>query len=314
MKVVGHVEQLRLSRCYQASETLSCTSCHDPHHAPKPAAASEHYRNACLQCHAESACGLDREERTKSPKGDNCAACHMPQVATDIPHVAFTHHRIGIHSETAAEEDDGELADLVPLEDASHLPELDRDRCLGLAYLEFASTQRDNQAFKHYMRRAAEFAGAARRRGLQDAFVDAGLARVYWSDAPGRTVEMAQAAIRTRTRRQASGSTRAVRDRRYGLQAPAMGPGPGSAAATDFAAAAQRGLDLARALRIGPGKRRRSRRRRCVGPPKSIPIEPTSTSSLRGSTRRRAMRSKPRHRQWAEALAAADRRRAGPRQ
>ena len=55
--------------------------------------------------------------------------------------------------------------------------------------------------------------------------------------------------------------------------------------------------------------------RRCVGPPKSIPIEPTSTSSLRGSTRRRAMREQAgRHRQWAEALAAADRRRAGPRQ
>lgn len=195
MKVVGHVEQLRLSRCYQASETLTCTSCHDPHHAPEPAATRTHYRSACLQCHAESACGLDGAERAKSPSGDNCAACHMPQVSTDIPHVAFTHHRIGIHSETAADDDDGELADLVPLEDVSRLPELDRDRCLGLAYLEFASTQRDDRAFKHYARRAAELLERVRRRGLKDAYVDAGLARVYWSDAPRRAVEMAQAAL-----------------------------------------------------------------------------------------------------------------------
>ena len=31
MKVVGHVEQLHLSRCYQESKTLTCLTCHDPH-------------------------------------------------------------------------------------------------------------------------------------------------------------------------------------------------------------------------------------------------------------------------------------------
>ena len=31
MKVVGHVEQMRNSRCYTKSTSLTCTTCHDPH-------------------------------------------------------------------------------------------------------------------------------------------------------------------------------------------------------------------------------------------------------------------------------------------
>src|SRR5205814_5526813 len=34
MTVVGHVEQLHLSKCYQGSTTLTCVSCHDPHGEP----------------------------------------------------------------------------------------------------------------------------------------------------------------------------------------------------------------------------------------------------------------------------------------
>ncbi len=195
MKVVGHVEQMRLSRCYQASETLTCTTCHDPHHAPAPAATLSHYRSKCLECHAESACGLAVDKRTKNQPGDNCAACHMPQVSTDIPHVAFTHHRIGVHSSAVETPDEGKLAELVALEDISHLPELDRDRCLGLAYLEFAQTQRDGTAYQHYKPRAVELLESVRKRGLHDAYVDAGLARLYWADAPLRAFEMAHAAL-----------------------------------------------------------------------------------------------------------------------
>ncbi len=31
MTVVGHVEQLRNSKCYQGSKDLTCVTCHDPH-------------------------------------------------------------------------------------------------------------------------------------------------------------------------------------------------------------------------------------------------------------------------------------------
>ncbi|MCI0459631.1 MAG: hypothetical protein L0Z62_21995, partial [Gemmataceae bacterium] len=35
MTVTGHVEQLHLSRCYQASGTLTCMTCHNPHVFPE---------------------------------------------------------------------------------------------------------------------------------------------------------------------------------------------------------------------------------------------------------------------------------------
>ena len=31
MTVVGHVEQMQQSRCYTESDSLTCTTCHDPH-------------------------------------------------------------------------------------------------------------------------------------------------------------------------------------------------------------------------------------------------------------------------------------------
>lgn len=34
MKVVGHVDQMRLSRCYRENQTLTCTTCHDPMERP----------------------------------------------------------------------------------------------------------------------------------------------------------------------------------------------------------------------------------------------------------------------------------------
>src|SRR5262249_54023591 len=100
MKVVGHVEQMRASPCYAKSSTLTCTTCHDPHARPAPAQRIPYYRDKCNACHHEH-CGLPRDERLKKNQQGDCAACHMPQRPTDLPHFAFTHHRIGIH---AAEE------------------------------------------------------------------------------------------------------------------------------------------------------------------------------------------------------------------
>ncbi|HUY89209.1 MAG TPA: multiheme c-type cytochrome [Pirellulales bacterium] len=206
MKVVGHVEQMRLSRCYQQSDALTCTTCHNPHAPASPEIAAPEraataYRSKCLECHAPAACGLKVAERTKTEPGDNCAACHMPQSPTDIPHIAFTHHRIGIHrpaEETPVADqknaDEPGFGDLTPLSDLSHLPEIERDRCLGLAYLEFAQKQ-DAPASEHYRRRAVELLESVRDRGLRDAYVEAGLARMYWSSSPPRAAQLALAAL-----------------------------------------------------------------------------------------------------------------------
>jgi hypothetical protein len=208
MKVVGHVEQMRLSRCYRQSESLTCITCHDPHASAEQEESAAHYRAKCLECHAPTACGLAIEERSKAEPGDKCAACHMPKSPTDIPHIAFTHHRIGIYQAAPeATADGGQIAmvdadetheqgfsELSPLSDLSHLPEIDRDRCLGLAYLDI-SERRKGQAAAHYRRRATELLESVRSRGLRDAGVDAGLARLHLTSQPQRAVEMALAAL-----------------------------------------------------------------------------------------------------------------------
>lgn len=201
MKVGGHIEQLRLSRCYQESAMLRCTTCHDPHRVVPPEQAATEYRNKCLECHAEANCGLTVAERIKTQPGDNCAACHMPQSSIEIPHVAFTHHRIGIHrpSPHAAaidgqEAEEQSVSELAPLADVSRLSEIERDRCLGLAYLEHAQRQRGAAAQDSY-RRAVQLLESVRKRGLRDACVDAGLARIYGIESPGRAKELAMAAL-----------------------------------------------------------------------------------------------------------------------
>jgi tetratricopeptide (TPR) repeat protein len=165
-----------------------------------PEKAATHYRAKCLECHAPADCGLQVDRRAKTEPADNCAACHMPQTATDIPHIAFTHHRIGVHraapEATAARQEPAEagFGKLAPLSDVSHLTEIERDRCLGLAYLEFGQKQ-ESAAMQHYRRRAVELLEKVRSQGMRDAYVDAALARIYWSDAPPRAAQLALEAL-----------------------------------------------------------------------------------------------------------------------
>lgn len=134
MTVVGHVEQLAASPCATRSETLSCLTCHNPHRPVEPGAVVEHYRSICLSCHQDRGCRLPLEARQQKSQ-DDCVACHMPRSATEVPHVAFTHHRIGIHplSEAPAAVDDDPL---IPLSDLASLSDDDRERSMSLARIE----------------------------------------------------------------------------------------------------------------------------------------------------------------------------------
>jgi predicted CXXCH cytochrome family protein len=93
-KSVGQVEQMGVSKCYTGSNgKLGCTSCHDPHAAPAPAAKEAHYRARCLACHQDRGCSLPPAER--QAKNDACTACHMPRAASaNIVHTAVTDHRV----------------------------------------------------------------------------------------------------------------------------------------------------------------------------------------------------------------------------
>jgi tetratricopeptide (TPR) repeat protein len=198
MTVVGHIEQLRRSACYQRSKELTCLSCHDPHAAAKPKDSIAFYRQKCLDCHNDHGCKLDRAERLKKEPADNCSACHMPRGDTDIPHVAFTHHRIGLHKKHRPIETT-RVPELVPADDVSHLSPVDQKRNLGLAYLD---------AFRNpvYSRFAAVFAQRARdllegvyREGLRDPEIAETLAHLWWKQKDyARAGEYARQALRAK--------------------------------------------------------------------------------------------------------------------
>jgi predicted CXXCH cytochrome family protein len=88
---VSEVEQLAKSVCKRTSgDRMSCTSCHDPHYTPSPAQKAAFFRNKCLACHNQP-----EFARTHHAENQDCTSCHMPRTgAENIPHVAWTDHRI----------------------------------------------------------------------------------------------------------------------------------------------------------------------------------------------------------------------------
>lgn len=91
-----HFEQMWKSDCYLESETLSCTTCHDPHHNAPTGDVAAFYRNKCFECHNNEACGISMDQR-KQEQQNQCVKCHMPTRDSATVHSATTHHRIGIH-------------------------------------------------------------------------------------------------------------------------------------------------------------------------------------------------------------------------
>ena len=167
MTVVGHMEQLRQSRCYQKSKNLTCVSCHDPHAAAKPADSIKFYRDKCLDCHTPG-CRLAASERLKQEPADNCINCHMKRGSTDVAHVAFTHHRIGFHAEKAVLAKGSSVPELVPTVDVSHLPARERERNLGLAYVEAAMKSEYASYADVFAARAENLLAGVRAAGMRD--------------------------------------------------------------------------------------------------------------------------------------------------
>jgi Doubled CXXCH motif (Paired_CXXCH_1) len=177
MTVVGHVEQMHLSRCYQNSKTLSCLTCHNPHDEPAPRERVAHYRAVCLECHKPAAC---REtDGRRQAKADSCIHCHMPTSPTEIPHLAFTHHRIGVHQAGAAKETTSRTpGGLRPFLPTAGLSEIDVKRSLGLAYLEASNREKQAHHAQAYHSEALKRLTELQHAGLRDSAVDAALARL----------------------------------------------------------------------------------------------------------------------------------------
>jgi Tfp pilus assembly protein PilF len=198
MTVVGHFEQLKRSACYQKSEGMTCLSCHRMHPRNKPADTVEFYRQRCLNCHAERGCSLPHEQRLKKQPKDDCSACHMPRGDTDVPHVAFTHHRILRLPQPARHESAG-VADLVPIDESPQLGATDRKRNLGLAYLLAASEAGDRERGLKYQGRARDLLEAVLAAGLRDGATLEALSKIYRREQNAeRSRSLAQEALATK--------------------------------------------------------------------------------------------------------------------
>jgi Flp pilus assembly protein TadD len=88
---VSEVEQFNTSKCKRASGSkMSCTNCHDPHYTPPAAERVAFYRGKCLACHNKPSFVTEHH-----PENPDCTSCHMLRSkAENIPHVAWTDHRI----------------------------------------------------------------------------------------------------------------------------------------------------------------------------------------------------------------------------
>jgi Tetratricopeptide repeat len=91
-----HPYRLRQSRCFlESAGRLSCLTCHDPHRRVPEPQRVDHYRAACLSCHAEEACSRPEHGTAAATGAADCAGCHMPKRRTqDVVHVVMTDHRI----------------------------------------------------------------------------------------------------------------------------------------------------------------------------------------------------------------------------
>jgi tetratricopeptide (TPR) repeat protein len=105
----------------------------------------------------------------------------MPRGSTEVPHVAFTHHRIGLHQTPLSPQGPGDaagLGELRPILNISGLGEIDRKRSLGLAYVDWLDLQQDHAKRQSCRTRATALLSEVRAEGLRDPSVEVMLARL----------------------------------------------------------------------------------------------------------------------------------------
>ncbi|MGV3483841.1 MAG: cytochrome c3 family protein [Planctomycetaceae bacterium] len=191
-RIVGHTEQMHASGCYQNSETLTCTTCHDPHAHGSQQALKTRQQDRCATCHEEDGCGLPLEVRV-STQNNHCVTCHMPRRDTDVPHAALHDHRIAVHARSyqlasmdvpeqvaTAEATDaqGPPRLVAVLEDAA-LPDWQKQRRWALAIHSLAFGDQLPPQMHHDFTRAQATLVELIRNGHSDPAIEIALSRDY---------------------------------------------------------------------------------------------------------------------------------------
>jgi predicted CXXCH cytochrome family protein len=195
-RAVGQVEQMHASQCYQQSRgVLGCTSCHDPHERPSPAARIDFYRDRCLACHeSKKACSLALDARRQESPRDDCVQCHMPRMpSTDILHNAATDHRVPLRpgkarrmaAPASIEAPQVRLFHTGQLRTSEERAEA--DRALGLALAQKLTRTSEPQQRAGLARRALPLLTAALDASEED--VQAARAKAFVLEQGGRTDE-----------------------------------------------------------------------------------------------------------------------------
>jgi hypothetical protein len=188
--ITGHVEQMYASRCFLASgRKLGCISCHDPHVKPAESQRVAFFRQRCLACHTEQSCTAAQPARLATTPADNCMACHMPAIPTEIRHAAITDHRVPrvANQPDPAPRSSGELS-LTTFHPRQKMANAQLQRDLGIAIVRLFDqtperlTTRDREA-------AAGFLQAAVERDGRDIDAAEALAHLWWES--GRYAESA---------------------------------------------------------------------------------------------------------------------------
>jgi hypothetical protein len=174
MRIVGHVDQMHASQCYQQTQKLTCTSCHDPHNPIPSEGKVKFYRSICQQCHEDQSCSKPHDQRVDLT-GNSCYQCHMPKAETNVAHAALHHHRIGIHNQQDGEAQKA-ITQLAPVLDILTLSERERIRCGAIAKVGLIRAKSDREEVQMFGMEATEALIQLKNTGPLDSLSNSSLA------------------------------------------------------------------------------------------------------------------------------------------